>query len=233
MSDKITLEQLKQVHKKIEEAREDDTPYAIYVEEDEPIKVVGDANKTEVKKSDYVITFRFEKDEIDMDSLPDDVKILFDRYVQFSVEYKDIYINARNDMKLNGAFIDVQPFMVQLGEILVQREDEIEKIEKKYSCKFLEKNKKIVTTLKDKEKNDKAVRERSEIVNEAERALVGLYLEEGDKVQDSLYEFVALLLNIDKFHAEHMTPVSVITAVVKIILTNPEFINENESVFGS
>ena len=232
MSETISLEQLKMVHKKVEEAREDETPYAIYAEEDEPIKVIGDANKTEVKKADYPITFRFELSEVDKDSLPEDVKIYFDKYVQFTVNYEDIYVNPRKDSKLVGSLIEVMPFMNQIKEMVDQLDSDQKSIEKKYNAKIIKKKGKYATTLKDEKKSNQMLEEYLTGMSECVWEVNRLYSEASETVTDALYNLVALLLDIDDFHADHMTAFSVIEAVMILISTNPQLVNETESLFG-
>ena len=53
----ITYEEFVEMKKKMDEAEEDTTPYAIT--DGDEISVVGDPNKTEIKKNDYVILFAY------------------------------------------------------------------------------------------------------------------------------------------------------------------------------
>lgn len=55
--DKVTL---LDIANKIENAKNDDTPYLVNKgEKDEPLAIVGNANKTQVKMNDYTIRFQF------------------------------------------------------------------------------------------------------------------------------------------------------------------------------
>ena len=60
----IKPEDMLKLSAQIKKAEEDTTPYAVVAGEE--IHVVGDANKTEVKKHDYTVRFRFPRDYEEM-----------------------------------------------------------------------------------------------------------------------------------------------------------------------
>lgn len=57
--DKLNKDVLAEISKKIDDAQKDDTPFLINQGDDTPLAIVGDANKTKVKRNDYKIRFNF------------------------------------------------------------------------------------------------------------------------------------------------------------------------------
>lgn len=107
----ITPEELLNISEKLKKTNEDETPFAVM--KDNKISVVGDANKTEVKKNDYQIKFRMPKSMFAQP--PNGAREIGDFYA-FSVEYKDISITPRNDLKIVDAVMKIIPFFNKLKE---------------------------------------------------------------------------------------------------------------------
>jgi hypothetical protein len=96
----------------ISESVNDPTPFPIM--KDGEISVAGDANLTQIKKEDYVISFRVPLNEYDVDSLPEG-QIVGDGY-SFTSTFTDRFITPRNDLKVLSALTYVQPFFYKLNE---------------------------------------------------------------------------------------------------------------------
>ena len=107
----IKPEQLMKINQSIKKAEEDTTPYPVVV--DGKVHVVGDANKTENKKRDYTIRFRFPKEYAEYF---DEVKETIGNYIIVEVEYKDVYISPRSDMKILAAISKIFPYVKKLNE---------------------------------------------------------------------------------------------------------------------
>ena len=90
---------------------EDETPFLIAKEGE--IIVVGDANKTEVKKNDYITKFRMPKSEFD--TKPEGAQEIGDFYI-FSLIYEGISITPRSDLKIVDAIFKILPFFNKLNE---------------------------------------------------------------------------------------------------------------------
>lgn len=112
MNDKsFTPADMETIAKKMRDTQNSDVPFAVITQEE--VKVVGDANKTEVKKNDYEMSFRvpvsmFEK-------MPPDAVVIGSNY-KFKVKYENITITPRQDLKIVDAILRLQPFFNQLNE---------------------------------------------------------------------------------------------------------------------
>lgn len=108
----IKPEDMLKLSAQIKKAEEDTTPYAVVA--DKEIHVVGDANKTENKKRDYAIRFRFPKDYEKM--FPDAEKSYIGNYFTITTEYKDVTITPRSDMKILASISRILPYVKKLND---------------------------------------------------------------------------------------------------------------------
>lgn len=92
----MTREDYELIEVGLKEAEKDDTPFLVATEDE--LKVVGDANKTEVNDHDFEITFRLPPEKAG-DSF---------RYVK--KEFKNVYITPRQDSKVLKAITTMMPF---------------------------------------------------------------------------------------------------------------------------
>lgn len=111
MSDVISAEDFAAIGEKLKRTNEDNTPFPVV--KDNEISVIGDPNKTEVKKNDYEIKFRMPKSMFT--EKPDGAQEIGSLYV-LTVKYKDISITPRNDLKIVEAIMRIQPFFNKLKE---------------------------------------------------------------------------------------------------------------------
>lgn len=113
----ITQNDFLKLQRARETAFEDTTPYAVVANDE--IHVVGDANKTEVKKHDYIMSFlfpaewknRFEAKDIVGES---------SSHIMVEMEYKDITITPRNHLDALSALVELEPFfnkVIENGEV--------------------------------------------------------------------------------------------------------------------
>lgn len=86
----------------MDEAQESDRPYLIH--EEEPI-VVGDANETQVNTTDFKVRFRIPKKE--------DGKVVYEHR---EIEYNDVFIAPRHDMKIVRVMSELTPFFRKVNE---------------------------------------------------------------------------------------------------------------------
>lgn len=89
----MKIEDYMKVDDALDKAQDSDTPFAVVSNGE--INVVGDANKTEINKHDYVIFFRIYKDG---------------KYEWVKQEFKDVYITPRNDLKVSRMVTQLLPF---------------------------------------------------------------------------------------------------------------------------
>ena len=89
----MNIEDYMKVDEAIDKADESDTPFAVVANGE--VNVVGDANKTEVNKHDYVINFRIYKNG---------------KYEWVKQEFKDVYITPRNDLKVGRMLTQMLPY---------------------------------------------------------------------------------------------------------------------------
>lgn len=109
LSKGLTPEQFAQLTQKINDAKDDPTPFLI-MHDDGP-KVVGDANKTEVKKNDYTIKFRLPASMVEgSPELMANAKAVGNEYI-VTVDYKDRTITPREDLTIIESIMQLEPFI--------------------------------------------------------------------------------------------------------------------------
>lgn len=236
MSANISLNDILKIEDAIDTARDDDTPYAVYGRDDtEVIEVIGDPNKTEVKKSNYNIKFRYTLEELN-GNIPEGAEVIARRFVVFNHRFEDITLNPAKDLTVVSCMMDIFPFFAELESALEQRNTEIENLEKEYNAKIKmptnTNEEKPVISIRDKNKTKELEQKIESITQKFGDTLVHLYVDGGDQLQLGLYNLVATLLGIDDDLGAHMLPGSVIRAVMTIFTTYPELINESEVLFG-
>ena len=236
MSANISLNDILKIEDAIDTARDDDTPYAVYGKDDtEVIEVIGDPNKTEVKKSNYNIKFRYTLEELN-GNIPEGAEVIARRFVVFNHRFEDITLNPAKDLTVVSCMMDIFPFFAELESALEQRNTEIEGLEKEYNAKIKmptnTNEEKPVISIRDKTKIKELEQKIESITQKFGDTLVHLYVDGGDQLQLGLYNLVATLLGIDDDLGAHMLPGSVIRAVMTIFTTYPELINESEVLFG-
>lgn len=236
MSANISLNDILKIEDAIDTARDDDTPYAVYGRDDtEVIEVIGDPNKTEVKKSNYNIKFRYTLEELN-GNIPEGAEVIARRFVVFNHKFEDITLNPAKDLTVVSCMMDIFPFFAELESALEQRNAEIESLEKEYNAKIKmptnTNEEKPVISIRDKNKIKELDQKIDAITQKFGDTLVHLYVDGGDQLQLGLYNLVATLLGIDDDLGAHMLPGSVIRAVITIFTTYPELINESEVLFG-
>ena len=107
----FTAEEFKNIKNKIENAKEDDTPFPVV--DGSNISVIGDANLTEVKKNDYTIKFGFPKDRYETKPQGAEETPM---YYMFTVDYEGISINPRGNLGVAAAVMDLLPFFKELKD---------------------------------------------------------------------------------------------------------------------
>lgn len=107
----MTYEEFMDLKKKMDEAENDTTPYVVI--EDDEIGVVGDVNKTEVTKHDYVIQFAYPNTDAWKKRLESEgVKILKEtpNYIGVERTYKDVWVPPRIYTAVQTAFGELYQF---------------------------------------------------------------------------------------------------------------------------
>lgn len=107
----ISYEEFVEMKKKMDEAEEDTTPYAIV--DDGEVSVVGDVNKTEITKHDYVIQFAYPNTKAWKDRLESEgVKILKEtpNYIGVERTYTDVWVAPRVYTAVQTAFAELYQF---------------------------------------------------------------------------------------------------------------------------
>lgn len=108
----MTREDYDRIDQALKEAEKDDTPFL--VASDDELKVVGDANKTELNLHDFEIAFRLP---------PEDGGT----YRTVKKTFKNVYITPRQDAKILKAITTLLPFFKaarQTGDVEPLTEDE-------------------------------------------------------------------------------------------------------------
>lgn len=222
--DKFTINDWLDINKSLEKAREDDTPHAVL--NNGNLAVVGDANKTEVKKVDYQIKFRFEEGELQ--AYPKNAKKV-GKYIMFTIDFEDIHINPRKDMLLVESALGVYPIITALTNVVDTRNSQIEEMIKKVGAEYTKDDDGQITL----SQPNKQLEDEIEVMKaQANIEMIHVYNQAGEQGQQAIYDFVKTLLNIDDVLADHMLPGSVLNALYATIVNNPEIFNETETVFG-
>nr|DAW62101.1 MAG TPA: hypothetical protein [Caudoviricetes sp.] len=222
--DKFTINDWLDINKSLEKAREDDTPHAVL--NNGNLAVVGDANKTEVKKVDYQIKFRFEEGELQ--AYPKNAKKV-GKYIMFTIDFEDIHINPRKDMLLVESALGIYPIITALTNVVDTRNSQIEEMLKKVGAEYTKDDDGQITL----SQPNKQLEDEIEVMKaQANIEMIHVYNQAGEQGQQAIYDFVKTLLNIDDVLADHMLPGSVLNALYATIVNNPEIFNETETVFG-
>lgn len=222
--DNFTINDWLDINKSLEKAREDDTPHAVL--NNGNLAVVGDANKTEVKKVDYQIKFRFEEGELQ--AYPKNAKKV-GKYIMFTIDFEDIHINPRKDMLLVESALGIYPIITALTNVVDTRNSQIEEMLKQVGAEYTKDDDGQITL---SQPNKKLEDEIEVIKTQANIEMIHVYNQAGEQGQKAIYDFVKTLLNIDDVLADHMLPGSVLNALYATIVNNPEIFNETETVFG-
>lgn len=125
----ITYEEFVEMKQKMDEAEQDTTPYAIV--SDGEVSVVGDVNKTEITKHDYVIQFAYPNTQAWKDRLQSEGVEIFKEtpnYLGVERTYKDIWVAPRVYTAVQTAFAELYQFfnvVMEDGTIRDLTDDEI------------------------------------------------------------------------------------------------------------
>lgn len=122
----ITQEEFLKIAENLKKAEEDDTPFVVV--KDDELAVVGDANKTELKKNTYELTFRFPI--TDGRFKTENSRVIGNFYLT-DITYEDVFINPRKDLKIIGAAMKIIPFFKKLyedGSLVDRTEAELYKV---------------------------------------------------------------------------------------------------------
>ena len=216
--DKFTINDWLDINKSLEKAREDDTPHAVL--NNGNLAVVGDANKTEVKKVDYQIKFRFEEGELQ--AYPKNAKKV-GKYIMFTIDFEDIHINPRKDMLLVESALGIYPIITALTNVVDTRNSQIEEMLKQAGAEYTKDDDGQITL----SQPNKQLEDEIEVMKtQANIEMIHVYNQAGEQGQQAIYNFVKTLLNIDDVLADHMLPGSVLNALYATIVNNPEIFNE-------
>lgn len=105
----MTQEDFLKIANNLKQAEKDDTPFVV-VKNDE-IAVVGDANKTHVKRNEYIVSFRFPLSN-EIYKTPES-KVIGDFYIT-NIAYKDVFVSPRRDLTIVGAIMKLIPYFKNL-----------------------------------------------------------------------------------------------------------------------
>lgn len=119
ISRKLTPADVIDIGGKLDAVQDDSTPFLMTAEDgkEKEVLVVGDANKTELKKRSYKIVFRFSKEELSkfFAQVPEDAWEKSGFYF-LEVEYGDVFVTPRNNLKVVDSIMKIQPFFNRLKE---------------------------------------------------------------------------------------------------------------------
>lgn len=123
----ITKEDFEEIKRRLDEAENDDTPYAIVANEE--IGIVGDADKTEMKKGEYTIRFGFPNTEEWRKRInPDEIFKETENYIGVIKTFKDVFVSPRRHSIVLSAFTELYAFfnfIMDDGEVRDLTEEEL------------------------------------------------------------------------------------------------------------
>lgn len=231
-SRRITAEEFKSIENKLDDAQESDTPFVAHNDEDS-ITVIGDANKTENKKLDLTITYRFRKEELE--EIPEDARTFElggDTYVDIDVFYDGMGMSVRDEEKLGYYAIMLYPYFKSLDELRLEFQKDIEKIEHKYGATFEIVDKKHVSTAQNKNTKKAMEDEFSKLDRKYSMEMYKINALKGKEAEEAVYGFIGTFLGVDENINDHMRGSSATRAMMKIIETYDGLFNRAETVFG-
>lgn len=114
----MTVEQFIEMKKKMDEAENDTTPYAI-TDEDNNVLVVGDVSKTETKTHDYTIIFYYPnrpafRERLDKEGV--DIIKETPNYLIFKRTYEDVWVPPRTYTAVQTSFVEVYRYFNVITE---------------------------------------------------------------------------------------------------------------------
>lgn len=109
----VSVEDVVELSKKAQAAKDDDTPFAVV--QNGTISVIGDPNKTKVKKNDYIMAFRVPKSLYEERGLTDEAKDVGEFKV-FTRKYEGVTITGFTDLHVMSAMLKLQPFFMKAKE---------------------------------------------------------------------------------------------------------------------
>ena len=113
LKSKVSVNNLIDFQESMQEAEKDDTPFPVVT--DDGVNVVGDANKTKVKKRNYSVRFRFPKERAADFDEKEIIQEVGD-YIIVSVDFDDVHIVPRRDTEITAAIVKILPYVKKLQE---------------------------------------------------------------------------------------------------------------------
>lgn len=108
----MTVEQFIEMKKKMDNAENDTTPFAI-LDDDDEINIVGDVSKTETKKHDYTLIMYYPNRDEFRKKLDDEgvtIEKETPNYLVFRRTYQDVWVPPRIYTAVQEAFTEVYRF---------------------------------------------------------------------------------------------------------------------------
>lgn len=111
----ITVEELKKIQESVEDAKKDDTPFALVSKDG--MSVIGDVNKTEIKKKDYTVRFKFTPAEVERYGIDKgDITRYVDGLAEVPMEFTGVTIKPRYEIEIDAAMMKIFPYIHHLNE---------------------------------------------------------------------------------------------------------------------
>lgn len=109
-----------EMSKDLQEAQTDDTPFMV-ADGPTELSIHGDPNKTQLKLGDYKVKFRYSREQWETlyGSFPqkqDGIDIINNHWVLVTIDYKNISITPRSDLKLLDSIFEIIPFFNKIKE---------------------------------------------------------------------------------------------------------------------
>ena len=131
-----TLDDMLAIQKSMEKAHEDDTPFPIVTKQGD-VGVIGNPNKTEIKRHDYTILFRFPNAVADELNIAEEaIAKRLPSSVYVNIEYTDVQILPRYDLEIQAALVRIFPYFLNIKDKWAEAKTPEELFEEtKHLCK--------------------------------------------------------------------------------------------------
>lgn len=123
----FTKEEFEEIKRTMDGTETDDTPFAIVTEDE--VGIMGDPNKTEMKKGEYKIKFGFPNTEEWKKAVdPNEIFKETENYIGVEKTFKNVFISPRKHPAVLAAFTELYAFFNYIsedGEVRDLKDEEI------------------------------------------------------------------------------------------------------------
>lgn len=110
----LTLEEYREIKEKMDEAQEDDTPYATVT--DDELHILGNPNNTKTKSHEYTVGFAFPRTkEWEKSVGEENILKKTDNYIYMERKFEDVFITPRMQAAVVSSFVEFYAFFQKIN----------------------------------------------------------------------------------------------------------------------